>query len=209
MRAAVLMLSVGCALLLTGCWATEPAYFDWRPDVASLRTYSGKGDTWQKWFPLASSHRFYRESDVVFLPELLGTWNDEVNGIGVIFEARGRRDYRITFTGKDGKTGIKGRLVRLGGELYLQLRWRNSGALGHIRRIGRIRIEGGALRMAAPRPRPKKYTYWSGFWIGRPPTDFVPGGASKKKLRTYFNNNVDKYFSVEKETVLRRVAPPK
>ena len=213
-RAAVLMLSVGSSLLLTGCWcwASKPAYgFDFRPDFATLSTRSGEGDTWQKLFPLTSTHRFYLESDVVFLPELLGTWNDEENGIGVIFEARGKRGYRITFTGKDGKMGIKGRLVRLGGELFLQLRWRTGCDMGttiHARRIGRIRIDGGVLRMAAPRHRLKKYTYWSGFWIGTPASDTVAEGTSKKKLRTYLINNVDKYFSTEKETILRRVSPP-
>ena len=209
MRAAVLMLSVGCSLLLTGCWGTGPAYgWDRGPDLASIRTHSGKGGTWKKWFPMSPSRRFYLESDVVFLPELLGVWNDEENGIGVIFEARGKRGYRITFTGKDGKTGIKGRLVRLGGELYLQLRWRNSGALGHIRRIGRIRVEGETLRMANLPPRSKKYRYLFGFWGETGASDYFHGGGLRKKLRQHLIDTADKYLSFEKSAILRRVSPP-
>ena len=197
MRAAVLALSVGCGFFLTGCWATKPAF-----DFATITTFSVKGDTWQKWFPLTFSHPFYFKSDVVFLPELLGAWNHDEKNIGAIFVRRGRRGYRITFTGKDGETTIKGQLVRLGGELYLELRW----PTGRARRIGRIRIDGGVLRMATLRHRLKKYIYINGFWIGLPASDIVDG--SKKKLRKHFIDTADEYFSFEEDDFLRRVSPP-
>ena len=208
-RAAVLMLGAASILTLTGCWTSPSSRY------SMIMQFSMEGDTWLRWFSSVSTRPFYFESDVVFLPELLGIWNEKKRGIGAIFETNDERSYRITFTGEKGQIDVEGLLVRLEDKLFLVV------SLGEkFSSIGHIRIEAGALRMATPRPCREdcKDEIRMGY-LKIKKTDFSKENpdfihrmelvvGSRKKLRKHFIDMADEYFSFENGDILRRVSQP-
>ena len=100
------------------------------------------GGTWNKGFPLPSLHPLYTEADLVFLPELVGTWQEDggdstltferVEGTGVsalpglsrltgLSETAGGTGYILTVEVSGRKSILEARLLRLGDELFLDL----------------------------------------------------------------------------------------
>lgn len=76
-----------------------------------------------------SLHPFYKERDIIFKKELIGTWTDKDSSVwkieqgsrsaGLLKPAMPDNTYRITFTEKKGTSVFRATLFHLGGKLFL------------------------------------------------------------------------------------------
>ena len=106
------------------------------------------GGTWNKGFPAPSLHPLYTKADLVFLAELVGTWQTDKGDTTLTFErfgfpgvsalpgpsefpglseltglseAAGSTGYLLTVEVSGRKSRLEARLLRLGDELFLDL----------------------------------------------------------------------------------------
>ena len=69
-----------------------------------------------------SVHPVYTDKDVVFVPELLGTWAEENSEETYAFSAHDPRSYRLTYTDDEGRTGeFVAHLLKIDGVLFLDM----------------------------------------------------------------------------------------
>ena len=71
---------------------------------------------------LPSLNPVYTDNDLVFEPALLGTWSGEKSGDIWDFRRQGEKEYLLTYTDKQGRSGrFQAHLARIGDVLFLDL----------------------------------------------------------------------------------------
>ena len=193
------------------------------------------GDTWNKWFPLPSLHPLYTEADLVFLPELVGAWQEDGGDSTLIFEKfessgilgePGDTGYILIIEVSGRKSLLEARLLRLGDELFLDLstssEFEAKAFEGEIYQpilpvhaFGRVRIEGDVLRVSTLQglsflSLTDEYQLESETVPGLPMEVIKDGlvlSATTEQLQEFVLQHLDKYFSFEEDEFLRRVSP--
>ena len=67
-------------------------------------------------------HPVYTDEDLVFAPELLGTWAEDNSEETYAFSAHDPRSYRLAYTDDEGRTGeFVAHLLKIDGVLFLDL----------------------------------------------------------------------------------------
>jgi hypothetical protein len=100
-----------------------------------------------------SLYPLYTEKDVVFEPGLLGTWAEHDNtNDNWVFQKSGENSYRLISS--EGKTTLEGRLVKLGGHLFLDVTPKDVDSEfsipAHV--FVKIQISGDSMRTALLNP---------------------------------------------------------